>query len=158
MTDIINDHLNKAFGVSNFILGDDSSAKYDNAELSDYQFIKRRVYPALMSFWDQFQFELDRIVDGLGYAIQFELELPDLTERLKVKAEIKSIRSDNLMRLIQAGSPPLAAVKALGLGKEWQGVAMGIYGRVLAEPTMFDKQKVNQQAILRNRRDHGAHA
>lgn len=148
LTDIINDHLNKAFGVSNFILGDDSSAKYDNAELSDYQFIKRRVYPALMAFWDQFQFELDRIVGGLGYAIQFELELPDLTERLKVKAEIKAIRSDNLMRLIQAGSPPLAAVKALGLGKEWQGVAMGIYGRVLAEPTMFDKQKVNQKKAI----------
>ena len=148
LTDIINDHLNKAFGVSNFILGDDSSAKFDNAELSDYQFIKRRVYPALMSFWDQFQFELDRVTGGLGYAIQFELELPDLTERLKVKAEIKSIRSDNLMRLIQAGSPPLAAVKALGLGKEWQSVAMGIYGRALVEPTYMDKQKDVQQATL----------
>lgn len=148
LTDIINDHLNKAYGVSNFILGDDSSAKYDNAELSDYQFIKRRVYPALMAFWDQFQFELDRIVGGLGYAIQFELELPDLTERQRVRAEITSIRANNLTNLIQAGAPPLAAVKALGLGKEWQGVALGIYGRVLVEPTYFDKQKVNQKAIL----------
>lgn len=148
LTDIINDHLNKAFGVSNFILGDDSSAKYDNAELSDYQFTRRRVYPALMSFWDQFQFELDRVTGGLGYAIQFELELPDLTERLKVKAETSKVRSETLAGLIQAGSPPLAAVKALGLGKEWQNVAMGIYGRVLVEPT-FDKQKsINNVTIL----------
>lgn len=144
LTDIINDHLNKAYGVSNFILGDDSSAKYDNAELSDYQFIKRRVYPALMSFWDQFQFELDRITGGLGYSIQFELELPDLTERQKVRAEIAALRKDTIIDLIQAGAPPLAAVKALGLGKEWQNVAMGIYGRVLVEPTYMDKQKISQ--------------
>ena len=147
LTDIINDHLNKAFGVSNFILGDDSSAKYDNAELSDYQFIKRRVYPALMAFWDQFQFELDRVTGGLGYAIQFELELPDLTERLKVRAETARTRAETLTELIRAGSPPVAAVKALGLGKEWQNVAMGIYGRVLTEP-IIDKQKSTQKVIL----------
>ena len=61
IVEIVNDRLNKAIGVSNFILGDDSSAKYDNAELSDHQFTKRRVYPALVSFWNQFQHELDRL-------------------------------------------------------------------------------------------------
>ena len=108
LTDIINDHLNKAFGVSNFILGDDSSAKYDNAELSDYQFIRRRVFPALTAFWDQFQFELDRVTGGLGYAIQFEIEMPDLTERRKVQAETAKIRVESLKLLLEAGAPPLA--------------------------------------------------
>lgn len=143
LTDIINDHLNKAYGVSNFILGDDSSAKYDNAELSDYQFIKRRVYPALMAFWDQFQFELDRIVDGLGYAIQFEIELPDLTERQKTRAEIAEIRSRTLYSLIQGGAYPLDAVKALDLGEDWQRVARGMWTKVLAEQSMDKKQKVD---------------
>ena len=73
LTDIINDHLNKAFGVSNFILGNDSSAKYSNAEQSRRQFIEERVFPALTKFWDQFQSEIDRITGGLGYAIQFEI-------------------------------------------------------------------------------------
>lgn len=141
LTDIINDHLNKAYGVSNFILGDDSSAKYDNAELSDYQFIKRRVYPALMAFWDQFQFELDRIVGGLGYAIQFEIELPDLTERQKTRAEIAEIRSRTLYSLIQGGAYPLDAVKALDLGEDWQRVARGMWTKVLAEQSMDKKQK-----------------
>ncbi len=140
LTDIINDHLNKAYGVSNFILGDDSSAKYDNAELSDYQFTKRRVYPALMAFWDQFQFELDRIVGGLGYAIQFELELPDLTERSKVRAETNKIRTETLKQLIEAGSPASSAVKALDLGDEWLPVARGIMTKALTEPVL-DKQK-----------------
>lgn len=86
---IVNDKLNKSFGVSNFILGDDSSAKYDNAELSQQQFLSHRVYPALYCFWDQFQHELDRVTGGLGYAIEFGLEIPELTDRLKVKAETK---------------------------------------------------------------------
>lgn len=139
LTDIINDHLNKAFGVSNFILGDDSSAKYDNAELSDYQFTRRRVYPALTAFWDQFQFELDRVTGGLGYAISFEIELPDLTERRKVQAETDRIKVENLKTLIEAGSGPMAAVNALGLGEKWQSVARGISSKVLAESTI-DKQ------------------
>lgn len=128
---IINDHLNKAYGVSNFILGDDSSAKYDNAELSDFQFTRRRVYPALVAFWDQFQFELDRITGGLGYAIQFELEIPDLTERQKVRAEISEKNVASLISLLKAGSDPTAAVEALNLPDSWKGVARGIYTRSL---------------------------
>lgn len=147
LTDIINDHLNKAFGVSNFILGDDSSAKYDNAELSDYQFTRRRVYPALMAFWDQFQFELDRIVGGLGYAIQFKLELPDLTERLKVRAETDEIRVRSITTLIQAGSTPADAVKALNLNDSWRGVARGIWTKALAEQMMMDKKQKNRQKM-----------
>ena len=147
LTDIINDHLNKAFGVSNFILGDDSSAKYDNAELSDYQFTRRRVYPALMAFWDQFQFELDRIVGGLGYAIQFKLELPDLTERQKVRAETDALRVSNITTLIRAGSTPADAVKALNLSDSWRGVARGIWMKALTEPTMMDKKQKDNQKL-----------
>lgn len=130
---VINDRLNKAYGVSNFILGDDSSAKYDNAELSDHQFTKRRVYPALLSFWSQFQHELDRITGGLGYGIQFDLEIPELTERTKVKAEIAEKNVKNLKDLIESGSKPAAAVRALKLGEDWLSVAAGIYNRVLAD-------------------------
>lgn len=146
LAEIINDHLNKAYGVSNFILGDDSSAKYDNAELSDYQFIKRRVYPALEAFWDQFQHELDRITGGLGYAIQFEIELPDLTERQKVRAETNKIRSETLVGLIKAGAPAEVAVKALDLGADWLGVARGISLSVLTGQSSLDKQKTRQKS------------
>lgn len=135
---VINDRLNKAYGVSNFILGDDSSAKYDNAELSDHQFTKRRVYPALLSFWNQFQHELDRITGGLGYAIQFDLEIPELTERTKVKAEIAEKNVKNLTSLIESGSKPAAAVRALKLGEDWLSVAAGIYNRVLADRELLN--------------------
>ena len=132
LIDVINDRLNKAVGVSNFILGDDSSAKYDNAELSDLQFTKRRVYPALMSFWGQFQHELDRITGGLGYAIQFDLEIPELTDRLKTKAETAEKNANTLKSLIEAGARPSAAVDALELPESWRGVADGIYSSVLS--------------------------
>jgi len=132
IVDIVNDRLNKSVGVSNFILGDDSSAKYDNAELSDHQFTKRRVYPALMSFWNQFQHELERLLGGLGYGISFDLEIPELTERTKAKAEISRIRGEALTNLIAAGASGTAAVKALGLPECWQGAADGIYAKALA--------------------------
>lgn len=133
IVDIINDRLNKSVGVSNFILGDDSSAKYDNAELSDHQFTKRRVHPALVSFWNQFQFELERIMGGgLGYGISFDLAIPELTERKKALAEINRIQTETLVDLIQAGASASSAVKALGLGKEWEQVAVGIYADKLS--------------------------
>lgn len=132
IVDIVNDRLNKSIGVSNFILGDDSSAKYDNAELSDHQFTKRRVYPALMSFWNQFQHELDRLTGGLGYGISFDLEIPELTERTKAKAEIARIRGEALVNLISAGASGSAAVQALGLPDTWQAAADGIYNKGLA--------------------------
>lgn len=132
IVDIVNDRLNKSIGVSNFILGDDSSAKYDNAELSDHQFTKRRVYPALISFWNQFEHELDRITDGLGYNISFDLEIPELTERTKAKAEIARIRAESLVNLISAGSSGAAAVQALGLPDSWTAAAEGIYAKGVA--------------------------
>ena len=131
IVDIVNDRLNKAVGVSNFILGDDSSAKYDNAELSDHQFTRRRVYPALVSFWNQFQHELERLLGGLGYGISFDLEIPELTEREKARAEIGRIRGEALVNLISAGSSGAAAVKALGLPDTWLTAADGIYAKSL---------------------------
>lgn len=133
IVEIVNDRLNKSVGVSNFILGDDSSAKYDNAELSDHQFTRRRVYPALCSFWNQFQHELERLLGGgLGYAITFDLEIPELTERVKAKAEIARIQGEALTNLIEGGASGVAAVEALGLPKEWLPAANGIYAKAIS--------------------------
>lgn len=146
--DVINDRLNKAVGVSNFILGDDSSAKYDNAELSDLQFTKRRVAPALRSFWGQFQHEMDRIMGGLGYSISFDLDIPELTDRLKTKAETAEKNATTLLTLIQAGATPKAAVEAMGLGEAWLGTARGIYHQVLAADTSsIDKTNTRDKQV-----------
>lgn len=157
---IVNDKVNKAYGVSNFILGDDSSAKYDNAELSDRQFLKRVVRPALIKFWSEFQHGLDMITGGIGYAITFDLELPELTERLKVKAEISKTTAETLKGLIESGSKPSAAVEALGLSKKWLGVAAGIYNRVQDEGgpslTLETKQKAPNIIPPQNSRKDGS--
>lgn len=131
IVDIVNDRLNKAVGVSNFILGDDSSAKYDNAELTRQQFIMNRVYPALISFWNQFEHELNRITGGIGYKISFDLEIPELTEREKAKAEIGRIRGEALVNLISAGASGESAVEALELPDTWLNAARGIYNKGL---------------------------
>lgn len=138
---IINDRLNKAVGVSNFILGDDSSAKYDNAELSDHQFTKRRVFPALTSFWAQFQHELDRITGGLGYGIQFEMVIPELTARAATKSETAKRNVESLLALIQAGATPQSAIDALELDENWATAARTIY----AQQTLQNIQNAEAQ-------------
>lgn len=164
IVDVINDRLNKAYGVSNFIMGDDSSAKYDNAELSDFQFTRRRVKPALIKFWAQFQHELDRITGGLGYAIDFYLDEPELTERKKVEAETDEKTTQNLIRLLEAGARPSEACKALDLSVgKWLNVAVGIYSRVLADreaersPAVAERQKTNTMAESKDSRKHFSH-
>lgn len=162
--DIVSDKINKAFGTSNFILGDDSSAKYDNAELSRQQFLEHRVYPALVKFWNQFQHELDRITGGIGYAIQFNLEIPELTERQKVKAETGKVNAEALKMLIESGSNPTSAVRALGLGDDWHQAALGIYDRTLASPAAESSQPIlagdkNKKALPKTPKvthNHGA--
>ena len=159
---VINDRLNKAYGVSNFIMGDDSSAKYDNAELSDYQFTRRRVKPALIKFWAQFQHELDRITGGLNYAIDFYLDEPELTERKKVIAETDEKVTQNLIRLVQAGARPSEACKALDLDVDkWLNVAVGIWNRVLAdkqaERSLAVTQSQEKQKIVEHNHFHISH-
>lgn len=161
---IVNDKLNKSFGVSNFIMGDDSSAKYDNAELSQQQFLSHRVYPALYTFWSQFQHELERIAGGLGYSIGWDLEIPELTDRVKVKAETKKIETETrkleediklakanmLLTLINTGSTSEAAVKALGLDNKWLEVARGIATSNLGQTS---DSEISQQ-VLKSSHDH----
>lgn len=146
LVDVVNDRLNKAYGISNFIMGDDASAKYDNAELSDYQFKRRRVKPALIKFWSQFQHELDRITGGLGYGIQFKLDMPELTERKKVEAETSAKNAESLTKLIVAGARPADACNALSLPLDkWHSTAVGIWNRALVDREFARQTKSQTQ-------------
>ena len=113
--------------------------------MSDHQFTKRRVYPALVSFWNQFQHELERLLGGLGYGISFDLDIPELTEREKARAEIARIRGEALVNLISAGASGPAAVKALELPDTWLAAAEGIYSKGLVNelnaPINIDYEK-----------------
>lgn len=132
LVSIIDQRLRQSIGVSPFIMGDDSSAKYDNAELSERQFMQYRVYPALVSFWSQFQHELDRVTGGLGYGISFDLEIPELTERLKIKAETNKTQAETLIELLKAGASPAGAVEALELSSNWNETANDISAEIQA--------------------------
>lgn len=143
----VENKINKAFGVSNFVMGDDASAKYDNAELSARNFAENHVAPALESFWNQFQHELDRICDGIGYAITYDYDIPELTDREKTRAETAQKTTGTLKNMIESGATPSAAVAALELDDKWLEVADGFYNRVLAGiKTSFNNDKTKNAA------------
>ena len=56
-----------------------------------------------MTVWDKFQFELDRITGGLGYGINFTLDIPAQTDVRKVQADTQAVQVDTLIKLINAG-------------------------------------------------------
>ena len=155
LVSVVDDRLNKVYGVSNFILGNDSSAKYDNAEQTMLRFVKDVIYPMLVDFWDKFQHELNRVTGGLGYAITFDMEIPELTDRAKVKAETKNIQVDAVLKLINGGAQASEVLTALDLGKEWLPAANSMVKTAEAareaaiampayEPLYFDSKKNDQ--------------
>lgn len=95
--------LGEAFGVSSIIKGDDSSAKYSNAEVSEANFAKRAVRPVAIRIYSQITHELNRITGGLGYAITFKYEIPAVSDAEKVKEETKKIGDERVQAWLDKG-------------------------------------------------------
>ena len=77
-----------------------------------------------MTVWDKFQFELDRITGGLGYGINFTLDVPAQTDVRKVQADTQAVQVETLIKLINAGASVETAVKALHLPDEYNALEL----------------------------------
>lgn len=95
--------LNESFGVPAIIKGTDSAAKYDNAQVAERNFAKRAVFPLLLRNYTQITHELNRITNGLGYAITFDYKLPRVSDEEKVEQETANIRDDRFIKLKAEG-------------------------------------------------------
>lgn len=95
--------LGEAFGVSSIIKGDDSSAKYSNAEVSEANFAKRAVKPVARRIYAQITHELNRITGGLGFMFWFDYEIPAVSDAEKVKEETKKITDERVQAWLDKG-------------------------------------------------------
>lgn len=115
VNDVVNNRLANALAVPDIIRGIDNGQTYANAEMAERAFIENTLKPLCMTVWDKWQFELDRITGGLGYGINFTLDLPAQTEVEKIQAETQQIRINNLIQLVNMGASVETAVEALNL-------------------------------------------
>ena len=112
-----NHKIDTIFGVPEEIKGHLSNSNYASAEVADYVFARRVVYPKLVKIYSRLTHEFNRIFGGMGFALSFNYELPMLTDTRKLQAEA-------LKTMIEAGFTHESAVEALRLPESFRGLEM----------------------------------
>lgn len=118
--------LGEAYGVSSIIKGDDSQAKYSNAEVSEANYMKRAVKPTARRIYSQITHELNRITGGLGYAFTFKVDIPAVSDAEKVKAETRQIDAKIITDMVAAGYTIDSIVDAFDLPKGYKLLKVGV--------------------------------
>lgn len=139
LNNVVNSRLASALAVPDIVRGIDNGQTYANAEQAERAFIENTLKPLCMTVWDKFQFELDRITGGLGYGINFTLDVPAQTDVRKVQADTQAVQVDTLIKLINAGANVESAVKALHLPDEYNALELGP-----SIPSLFAKPEAQQ--------------
>lgn len=112
--------MDSAYGVPAIARGNDATATYSNAQVSDRNLAGRVDY-LLRRVWFRFWHELERVcVDDIAWHISYDYEVPALADSDKVKAETDQLRASTLLALVNAGADTKAAAVALGLDEAWQ--------------------------------------
>ena len=112
-----NHKIDTIFGVPEEIKGHLSNSNYASAEVADYVFARRVVYPKLVKVYSRLTHEFNRIFGGMGFALSFNYELPMLTDTRKLQAEA-------LKTMIEAGFAHESAVEALRLPESFRRLEM----------------------------------
>lgn len=113
-----------AFGVPAIARGNDATATYNNAQVSDRNLALKVDY-LLRRVWSRFQHEVARICDDeLDWSISYDLEVPALADADKVGADTNAVNIANLITLIDHGATVEQACKALNLGQNWQELTL----------------------------------
>ena len=110
-----NRKLESVFGVPEEVRGHLQNSNYASAEVADYIFSRRVIYPMLVKIYSKLTHELNRVTGGMGYALSFHYEVPMLTDTRKLQAEA-------LKTMIDAGFTIDSSVEALRLPESYKGL------------------------------------
>jgi len=110
-----NRKLESVFGVPEEVRGHLQNSNYASAEVADYIFSRRVIYPMLVKIYSKLTHELNRVTGGMGYALSFHYEVPMLTDTRKLQAEA-------LKTMIDAGFTVESSVEALRLPESYKGL------------------------------------
>ncbi len=139
--DQANKKIDMTFGVPEEVKGHVQNSTYASAEVADYIFSRRVLYPKLKKIYSKLTHEFNRITGGMGYALDFDYEPPVLTDT-------RQIQTDTLTTLLNAGYTVESAVEALQLPKSFLALKEKPKEEPVvpetAEITENDKQDVSQ--------------
>lgn len=108
-----NKKIDMDFGVPEEVKGYLQNSNYASAEVADYVFSRRVLYPKLVKVYAKLTHEFNRVMGGgIGFALTFDYEPPVLTDMRKVQ-------SDMLISMVNAGFTVESAVNALQLPRSF---------------------------------------
>lgn len=119
LVDNVNKRRESVYGVPDVIRGIDSSANYATSQTMKQVFAENQLEPMTHNIWSTWTHELNRITGGLGYAISYELAIPQLSDEKKVEAETKSIESNIIRTLTLEGYTLESIVKAFSMSEDY---------------------------------------
>lgn len=99
----VNKKVDSAYAVPASIRGVNDSNTYASVRVDEGIFIDQTVRPFTQKIWTRFTHELNRITGGLGYAITFEIDTPNIAEEEKTDAERKQVEMNLLTTMVAQG-------------------------------------------------------
>jgi len=105
-----NKRTDMAFGVSQVVKGVDDASTYATAQVSEAGFAKRAVRPMAIEIYTTITHELNRITNGLGYAIVFDYAIPAVADAVKVESETKVLNQSIITNMVDLNGYSLESV------------------------------------------------
>lgn len=98
-----NKKIDSTYGVPASIRGVGENNNYATARTDQQNFMENIVDPIALKIWTAFTHELNRITGGLGVAIAYDIDIPQLADEELVKEEKSKIRDERVQVWLDKG-------------------------------------------------------
>lgn len=115
--DNVNKKIDSVYGVPASIRGVNDQNTYASVRVDEVIFVKYALNPMTLKIWSKFTHELNRITGGTGVAIDYDLDIPQIADEEKVKAEAKNIDATTVTSLIAQGFTLESIVEYINTGE-----------------------------------------
>lgn len=107
--------VDSVYGVPASMRGYNDNNTYASVRVDQQIFIDNTIRPFATKIWDQFVHQLNNLTGGLGYYLEFDLDVPHIAEEDKAFAEAQSANVGALKTLLDMGATLDSAIQALEL-------------------------------------------
>lgn len=159
----VNNKIDSTFGVPASVRGVNENKGYASVRIDQQIFIQYTVQPFATKIWTRFTHEMNRLTGGLGYAITFDIEIPNVAEEEKIEAERKKIEADIIVEMLDKGYSLDSICDAFELSNARKLLEMGAQddGEILNDKPDVDEggevEETPEVAVMKSAPTHCSH-
>lgn len=140
--DQVNQKIDSAYGVPASIRAVNDQNTYASVRVDEVIFVKYALNPMTLKIWSKFTHELNRITGGTGVAVAYDLDIPQIADEEKVKAEAKSVDAATVASLVEQGFTLESSIEYINTGE--------LYSLVIGQAPRLEKPEVTSAEELRD--------